>query len=91
MRSRDRAPAAVAENIDKIIRVEDEAVQARSLREAVADAIREAVADAIGGFVGTIYFVVAQLLAFAGWIIVNSGKIPWISPFNPLPYPHYHR
>ena len=83
MRSRDRAPAAVAENIDKIIRVEDEAVQARSLREAVA--------DAIGGFVGTIYFVVAQLLAFAGWIIVNSGKIPWISPFNPLPYPLYHR
>ena len=64
-------------------RVEDEAVQARSLREAVA--------DAIGGFVGTIYFVVAQLLAFAGWIIVNSGKIPWIAPFNPLPYPLYHR
>jgi uncharacterized membrane protein len=78
-RSSDHAPAAVAENIETIIRVEDEALQARSLREAIA--------DMIGGFVGTISFVVAQLLVFGGWVIVNAGKIPWIPPFDPFPYP----
>jgi uncharacterized membrane protein len=78
-RSSDHAPAAVAENIETIIRVEDEALQARSLREAIA--------DMIGGFVGTISFVVAQLLVFGDWVIVNAGKIPWIPPFDPFPYP----
>jgi uncharacterized membrane protein len=31
--------------------------------------------------------VVAQLLVFAGWVTVNAGKIPWIAPFDPFPYP----
>ena len=79
MRLRNQAPAAVAENIEKIIRAEEEALKARSLTEAIA--------DAIGGFVGTISFVGAQLLAFACWIIVNAGKIPWLAPFDPFPYP----
>jgi uncharacterized membrane protein len=30
---------------------------------------------------------VVQLLAFAGWVIVNAGKIPQIPPFDPFPYP----
>ena len=53
-----RAPASVAENVEKVIRVENETLQPRSRGEAIT--------DAIGGFVGTISFVVAQLMAFAG-------------------------
>jgi uncharacterized membrane protein len=77
--SNDSAPASVAENIDKIIRVENNVLERRTGREAVT--------DAIGGFVGTVAFVVWQLVACIGWIVVNAGKIPGIEPFDPFPYP----
>jgi Protein of unknown function (DUF1003) len=37
-------------------------------------------------FVGTISFVMAQLVAFAAWIVVNVGKVPQLAPFDPFPY-----
>jgi uncharacterized membrane protein len=74
-----RAPASVAENVEKVIRVENEALRPRSRSEAIT--------DAIGGFVGTISFVVAQLTVFVGWIVVNAGKVPQLAPFDPFPYP----
>jgi Protein of unknown function (DUF1003)/LigD, primase-polymerase domain len=37
-------------------------------------------------FVGTISFVMAQLVAFAAWIVVNAGKVPQLAPFDPFPY-----
>jgi uncharacterized membrane protein len=74
-----RAPASVAENVEKVIRVENETLRPRSRSEAIT--------DAIGGFVGTISFVVAQLTAFVGWIVVNAGKVPQLAPFDPFPYP----
>jgi uncharacterized membrane protein len=77
--SNDSAPASVAENIDKIIRVENNALERRTGREAVT--------DAIGGFVGTVAFVVWQLIACIGWIVVNTGKVPGIKPLDPFPYP----
>lgn len=77
--SKGQAPASVAENIETVIRIENEALQPRSRTEAIA--------DAIGGFIGTIAFVALQTLASAGWVIANAGKIPWITPFDPFPYP----
>jgi uncharacterized membrane protein len=80
MSGRDsRAPASVAENIEKVIRVETEAAQPRSRSEALT--------DAVGRFVGRISFVVAQIVAFVGWVIVNAGTIPQVTPFDPFPYP----
>jgi uncharacterized membrane protein len=75
----DAAPASVAENIDQIIRVETDALERRSHGETMV--------DAIGGFVGTPRFVVLQILAFAGWVTVNSGKLPGIVAFDPFPFP----
>jgi uncharacterized membrane protein len=74
-----RAPASVAENIERILRVESEALQPSSRSVAIA--------DAIGGFIGTIPFVVLQLVVFLGWVVVNAGLIPQIAPFDPFPYP----
>ena len=74
-----RAPASVAENVEKVIRVENETQRPRSRSEAIT--------DAIGGFVGTISFVIAQLVAFAAWVVVNAGKVPQLAPFDPFPYP----
>jgi len=66
--SKGRAPESVAENIETVIRVENEALQPRSSSEAITDVISE--------FVGTIAFVALQILASGGWVIVNAGKIP---------------
>ena len=49
-----RAPASVAQNVEKVIQVENETQRPRSRSEAIT--------DAIGRFVGTISFVVVQLL-----------------------------
>jgi uncharacterized membrane protein len=73
------APASVAKSVEKIIEVENEALRPRSRSEAIT--------DAIGGFVGTISFVLLQMVVFAGWTIVNAGNIPQIPPFDPYPYP----
>ena len=74
-----RAPASVAQNVEKVIQVENETQRPRSRSEAIT--------DEIGGFVGTISFVVVQLLAFAAWVVVNAGTFPQLAPFDPFPYP----
>jgi len=75
--AQDRAPTFVAENIDKIAQVENEALRPRSHREAIT--------EAIGGFTGTIYFVVLQLVVFGGWILLNAGVVPALIPFRSFP------
>lgn len=77
--AQDRAPTSVAENIDKMAQVENDALRPRSHREAIT--------EAIGGFAGTIYFVVLQLAVCGGWMLVNAGIVPGLSPFDPFPYP----
>jgi len=74
-----RAPASVAENIDKMVQVENDALRPRTHREAIT--------DAIGGFAGTIYFVVLQLAVSGGWMLVNAEMVPGLSLFDPFPYP----
>ena len=75
----DTAPASVAENIDRIIRVEEDAMDRRSRGEAMV--------DAVGGFCGTPGFVVVQLLAFVGWVVVNALALPGIGTFDRFPFP----
>jgi uncharacterized membrane protein len=76
---KSRAPAFVSESVEKVIGIENEAAQPRSRSEVLT--------DLLAGFIGTISFVVFQILAFAGWVVVNAGAIPGIVPFDPFPYP----
>jgi uncharacterized membrane protein len=75
----DGALSSVAESVEKIVRFESEALRPRSPSEAFT--------DKIGGFVGTISFVVLQIVAFGAWAIWNGGIISQIPPFDPFPYP----
>jgi uncharacterized membrane protein len=75
----DRAPASVAENVETVLRVENESQRPRCRSEAIT--------DAIGGFVGTISFVVAQVLVCGAWVVVNAGTFRQLAPFDPFPYP----
>lgn len=46
----------------------------------------EAIADGIAAFVGSLPFVIVHLLAFVAWVLVNSGWVPGIRPFDPFPF-----
>ena|ERR1700732_691959 len=65
-------------HIDSIVRQEEEALEQRSSAERLA--------DAVGGFAGSLSFVVLHLLLLIAWLLVNSGKIPKARPFDPYPF-----
>ena|SRR5438270_6748330 len=43
-------------------------------------------ADIIGGFSGTIYFVLLHLCWFALWLLINTGHFPSLHIFDPYPF-----
>ena len=71
-------PALVAENIDAIVRAEEEALEHRSLADAVM--------EEVGGSVGTMGFVVLHLVAVMIWLAINVGLVPGIAAFDPYPF-----
>jgi uncharacterized membrane protein len=44
------------------------------------------IADAIGGFTGSIAFVIIHLLIFTAWFLINTGVIPHLRRFDPFPF-----
>ena len=74
----DNPPAAVIANIDAVVADEEQVEARRSTTERAA--------DKIGGFVGTLPFVVLQLFAVVAWVIVNAGLVPHVPVFDPFPY-----
>src|ERR1700736_6979650 len=64
-------------HIDSIVRQEEEALERRSSAERLA--------DAVGGFAGSLPFVVLHLVLLIAWLLVNSGRIPAAPPFHPYP------
>ena len=69
----------VAENIEKVIQVEQDVVQARSLSITIS--------EKIGSFIGTIWFVALHLAGYLVWIVINTGVIAAIPVFDPWPHP----
>lgn len=58
-------------------------VRAREQRE---EPRGDRIADAITRFTGSMWSVALHLLLFGGWIVVNTGVVPGISPFDPFPF-----
>jgi uncharacterized membrane protein len=44
------------------------------------------VADDLNAICGSAPFLVLNAIVFTGWIVVNSGLIPGIEPFDPYPF-----
>jgi uncharacterized membrane protein len=65
-------------HIDTIVRQEEEALQRRSGSERLA--------DGVGGFAGSLTFVVLHIVLLIVWLLVNSGKISTIRTFDPCPF-----
>jgi uncharacterized membrane protein len=65
-------------HIDSIVRQEEEALERRSGSERLA--------DGIGSFAGSLLFVLVHLALLVVWLLVNSGKISTVRPFDPYPF-----
>ena len=44
------------------------------------------IADLIGGFSGSMTFVLLHVSWFTAWFLVNTGVIPGIKKFDPYPF-----
>jgi uncharacterized membrane protein len=72
------APGAAVGNIETIIRLEERAANRRSRLDRLA--------DRIANMVGTIRFVAVHLAWYILWILVNTGLIPIVRPFDHYPF-----
>jgi uncharacterized membrane protein len=76
---RPHSPSTVSQrNIRVIAGLEREALRRRSLGERVSDVI--AVRS------GTPWMVLIHVVWFGGWILVNTGLVPFLKPFDPFPF-----
>lgn len=44
------------------------------------------IADDLTTLFGSILFLVINVLIFTSWILINTGKVPSIPPFDPFPF-----
>jgi uncharacterized membrane protein len=72
------APEVHAQNVEAIMRLEQEAIHSRSPAEHVADRVTTAA--------GSTPFVILHIFWFGGWVAVNTGLIPGVTPFDPFPF-----
>jgi uncharacterized membrane protein len=71
-----RSPAM--DNIQAVAKVEQQFLERRTLVQRIG--------DAIGGFAGSMSFVVIHLVLLTLWFIINKGLIPGIRSFDPYPF-----
>src|SRR4051812_37756363 len=65
-------------NIETIVKMEEEFLQQRSAAARIVDVSVDAV--------GTMLSFLIHIGAFTGWILVNSGVIPVMRPWDPFPF-----
>jgi uncharacterized membrane protein len=65
-------------NVVAIAEMEREAAAGRSAGERMGDVIAR--------HAGRLWFISVHGIWFGGWILLNSGRIPGIRPFDPFPY-----
>lgn len=79
MASTNGSTQEVAENVDKIIGLEEQAAQKRTPIQAAV--------ESFVAFVGTTPFVAIHVIGFALWIGLNAGLVPGVTAFDPKPFP----
>lgn len=65
-------------HINSIVKQEEDALERRSVSERLV--------DTVGAFVGSLTFVVLHLALVAAWVVINTGRIPGVKPFDPWPF-----
>ena len=73
------SPTALDENVREIKRWEQATLHARSKTQQLSDWIASAAAS------GPV--MIAHVIWFAAWIVINVGLVPGLKPFDPFPFP----
>ena len=71
-------PGAVQKNIEAILKMEKETLKKLSTIEQIADKVT--------AIAGSSPFIILHILWFSGWILINCGNMPGITPFDPFPF-----
>ena len=65
-------------NIDPIARMEHDALERRTMTDPISNQLTK--------LVGSMGFLLAQLLLITVWSLINLNDIPGIKPFDPFPF-----
>ncbi len=65
-------------NIEKVVQLEAEQEKQVELPNRIS--------ETIGRFAGTNAFVALQIACVVLWILINSGSVPGLAPFDPFPF-----
>src|SRR5690348_3054069 len=68
----------VARNIETIMQIEQEFLRRRSRVDRLSDMISR--------LAGSIAVVIVHVFGFTGWIVINTGVVPGVTPFDPYPF-----
>ena len=71
-------PPSAQDNINTVVKIEEEA----QLQRTTADRV----SDLIASFVGSIPFVLLHLLWFGTWVTINIGLVPGVRRYDPYPF-----
>ncbi len=72
------APRSVKDNIDAVVGAEEALTASRGRGERIG--------EAVAATAGTPAFLVAQVAAVLGWVVVNAGLVSGVPAFDPFPY-----
>src|ERR1700691_3201162 len=76
--SRDEAVNPTKFNVEAIAKLEHEALNRRSPTERISDAIAR--------FIGSMAFLLLQVLLVLAWSAINLHVIPFVKAFDPFPF-----
>jgi uncharacterized membrane protein len=68
----------VSRNIRALLEVRQQFEKRKSLQDRIADTITR--------FTGSLTFVYLHAVLFGGWLVVNSGWVPGVKPWDPFPF-----
>ena len=78
-RLQESLPECITKHIELIIGSEQAANRRRSRSETIY--------EYVGNSIGTLNFVVLQLIGVVLWVVINAGLIPPVRPVDPFPFP----
>jgi uncharacterized membrane protein len=71
-------PGLAKNNIESIMQLEQEYRRQRSRTDRLGEVVSRVA--------GSIAFICAHICLFIAWIVINTGMIPAIAPFDPFPF-----
>src|SRR4051812_40807441 len=76
--ARQELAGVVHRNIRALLQVQRQFEARKGLQDRLADRITQ--------FTGSMAFVYVHALGFGAWLLVNTGLVPGVRPFDPFPF-----